>query len=264
MALVPRRRRGAGAIALLCVVSIAPAGGRLQQDEVRTRIKEAASLLGKRATADALKILEPLAADPVVTADPALLGEVQYHTGNARFMLNEYPKAIGYFERARESSRKAGDRTAEGRAFFREAQAHKNMGQYDVALEEARQAVTLYDSVSNRALTASAWTVVGGIQDLMGRYREALQSYDTASRLFEGTKAPAANSLLNETAITYKNLGDYDKALVFYNRALEGHVGTGDRYSQGVTLLNIGNLLSILGQDDRALESVRAGAGDLA
>jgi CHAT domain-containing protein/Tfp pilus assembly protein PilF len=238
------------------VVSLArtPAGVPAQQDEIRARIKEAASLVGKRATAEALKILEPLASDPGVASDPALLGEVQYHTANAQFILNEYPKAIELFERARASSQKAGDKTAEGRAFFREAQAHKNIGQYEIGLEEARRAVSLYEAVSNRAMTASSWTVVGGLQDLMGRFRDALESYETASRLFEGTNAPAANSLLNETAITYKNLGNYDQALVFYTRALEAHVKTGDRYSQGVTLLNIGNLHSILGQDDRALE----------
>jgi CHAT domain-containing protein len=244
----------AAAIATLVVCSAVWTPATSQQEAISARIKEASGLIGKRAVAEALKILEPLAADPIVVGDPGLLADVQYHTGNARFTLNEYPAAIEQFERSRESSRKAGNRASEGRALFREAQAHKNFGQYDVALVEAREAIAIYEALPDRDMSARAYTVMGGVLDLLGRYAEALDSYATASRLLEGSNSPVVNSLMNETAITYKNIGDYDKALALYERALQGHVANSDRYNQAVTLLNIGHLVSILGQDDRALE----------
>ena len=62
-------RRGArAALVILCAFSIAAAQVPSQADDVliKAKLSEAAGLIGKRATAEALKILEPLGSDPVV------------------------------------------------------------------------------------------------------------------------------------------------------------------------------------------------------
>jgi len=224
------------------------------QDDVKARIAEAAALNARRATADALKILEPLATHPVVVADAALGSDVAYHTGNARFIQNEYPQALEFLERSRALSRGRADEAGEARALFRISQSHKNSGQYAVALERGLDVVALAERLKNTDLTARAWIVVGSIQDLMGRYRVALQSYQTAQRLFGDAKTATTMQLLNETAITYKNLGNFDAAMDLYSRALEGQRALGDRLGQTSALTNTANVYYLLGQQERALD----------
>ncbi len=230
------------------------AGQSTPQDEARARIAEASALIAKRSTAEALKILDALATHPAVTADAGLAADVWYHTGNAHFIRNEYPKALEFLERSRTISRDRADVLNEARALFRIAQSHKNLGQYPVALERSLETVALYERAQNADLTARAWAVVGSIQDLMGRYRVALDSYQTSERLFAGAKTPAAVMLLNEMAITQRNLGNFDAALDLYTRALEGQRALGDRLGEAIALFNRANLYRALGEDGRALD----------
>jgi CHAT domain-containing protein/Tfp pilus assembly protein PilF len=60
--------------------------------------------------------------------------------------------------------------------------------------------------------------------------------------------------LMNETAITHKNLGNFDEALALYLRAIDAQRAAGDKLGQAIALVNTANLYRTLGQDDRALE----------
>ena len=135
------------------VLSIAVVG-QLQsppQSDVKSRIAEASSLIGKRAFADAMKILDALAADPAVAADAGLRADVTYHTGNAWFLQNDYPKALDFLERSSELCRGRADRACESRALFRITQAHKNMGRYPVALQHGLALVAMAESPCSAA-----------------------------------------------------------------------------------------------------------------
>lgn len=238
------------------LLSIALAGVvQAPQQDVKGRLTEATDLLNKRAFADAMKIIDALAADPAVAADTALQADVTYITGNSWFLQNEYPKAVQFLERSLELCRTRADQTCQVRALFRLTQARKNMGQYAVALERGQELVALADALKNDDRTARSLAVLGSIQDLMGRYEAALESYRRSMQLAAASSPPVvAASILTEAAITYKNLGSFDEALALYAKALAGQRGTSDRLAMAVTLLNMGNVYRLLGQDDRALE----------
>jgi tetratricopeptide (TPR) repeat protein len=138
------------------LLSIAIAGAvqaPLQQD-VKARITEASDLLVKRSFADAMKIIDALAADPTVAADPVLQSDVTYLTGNAWFLQNDYPKAVQFLERSLEICRGRADQTCQVRALFRLTQTRKNMGQYSVALERGQELVALSEGLKNDDRTA--------------------------------------------------------------------------------------------------------------
>jgi CHAT domain-containing protein/lipopolysaccharide biosynthesis regulator YciM len=238
-------------------LSIAIAGAvqaPLQQD-VKARITEASDLLVKRSFADAMKIIDALAADPTVAADPVLQSDVTYLTGNAWFLQNDYPKAVQFLERSLEICRDRADQTCQVRALFRLTQTRKNMGQYSVALERGQELVALSEGLKNDDRTARSLAVLGSIQDLTGHFEAALVSYRRSMQLAAASSPPVvAASILTEAAITYKNLGNFDEALALYAKALAGQRGTSDRLAMAVTLLNMGNVHRLLGQDDRALE----------
>jgi CHAT domain-containing protein len=255
---MPGRRGHAFAILLVVLTAVAgPAAGARQaapQDVAKARIAEAAALIGKRAFADALKILEPLATDPAVTADARLSADVAYHTGNINFLQNEYPKALASLDKSIGLCRRLPDRACEARAMFRLVQTYKNQSQYAIARERGEALIALAQELKDTGLEARSRTVQGGILDLMGQFRAALESYQAAERLYAGATTVPALQLMNETAITYKNLGNYDAALTLYARAIEGYQALGERLAAAPAIFNSGNLYRLLGQDDRALE----------
>jgi CHAT domain-containing protein len=250
------------ALALLVVGSLsgfAPAVRQsAAQDDVRSKIADAAALIARRAFVDALKILEPLAVNPVVVADTSLAADVAYHTGNAYLNQNNYAKALDFFERSRALNRGRADRTFEARVLQRLATTYKSLGQYATAQQTGRDAVTAAESTKDAGLTARAWMILGGIQDLMGRYSTALESYRTAERSFAGAKTPDAVLLLNEMAITEKNLGNFDAAMDLYSRSIEGQRALGNPLGQAIALMNRANVYKVLGQDERAVEGYLA------
>lgn len=244
-------------VALLSVVLLTATPGTraFQGDSPAARISEAAALIGRRAAADALKILEPLLADPAVIAKDDLLAPALRQTGAAWFQLNEYPKALESFQRGLVVSRRLPDRSTEAGITFGIAQVLKNQGAYPAALAQATAALALYQALNDALLSGRSYLLIGSIQDLMGSHRQALESYRMAVPLFDRTSRPAALSALNEIGISLKNLGLYREALDHYARALAGQIELGDRYSQAVTLLNTGVAYNALGQDDRALDA---------
>ncbi len=254
---IPGRRSHAFA-ALLVVTTVAgPAVGARQaapQDAAKARIAEAAALIGKRGFADALKILEPLATDPVVTADNRLSADVAYHFGNINFLQNEYAKAATSLDKSIGFCRRLPDRPCEARATFRLVQTYKNQGQYAVARERGEALIALAQELKDTSLEARSRTVQVGILDLMGQFRAALEMYQEAERLYAGARTIPAIQLMHETAITYKNLGNYDAALKLYTQAIEAYQGLNDRLAAAPAIFNSGNLYRLLGQDDRALE----------
>jgi CHAT domain-containing protein/Tfp pilus assembly protein PilF len=253
-------RRGTVIVVALLLAGAAHSGAQTPspaqspQAAITARITEASGLLNKRAFADAMKIIDALTADPAVAADPALQADVTYITGNAWFLQNEYPKAVQFLEQSLEICRGRTDQACQVRALFRLTQARKNMGQYSVALERGQELVALSEALKNDDRTARSLAVLGSIQDLMGRYQDALESYRRSMLLAAASPPVVAASILTEAAITYKNLGNFDEALALYSKALAGQRGTSDRLAMGVTLINMGNAYRLLGQDDRALE----------
>lgn len=224
------------------------------QDGLAARVKEAADLLAKNATAPAMAILEPLLKEPELAKQPSLHANALFQTGLAHFQRNEYPRALDFYGRAVELSRSAGDRRTEARALLGIGQCYKNQGAYARALDQLQLARATFAVVGDSDGAARAWMVFASVEDLMGRHRAALRSYSQAEQLFGNAQHAMRIRLLNETGITYKNLGQYETALDYYRRALAAQIQNGDRYGQAVTLHNTAVVFGLLGEHERSLE----------
>ncbi len=94
---------------------------------------------------------------------------------------------------------------------------------------------------------------------MMGDHTRALEAYEQARPALEETKDAAFYLLLNEVAITYKNLGRYEDALASHARHLEWKRKTGEKQGEAMSLTNIGNVYLLLGQYERAIEHYQEG-----
>jgi tetratricopeptide (TPR) repeat protein len=104
---------------------------------------------------------------------------------------------------------------------------------------------------------ASAMELIGALlqfQSLRGLWRDQImwitRGIDICQRS-DNHKDEA--SLLNNIGLVYRGLGQPEKALAFYNRALPISEEVGDRAGQATTLNNIGGVYDGLGQPEKAL-----------
>jgi CHAT domain-containing protein/tetratricopeptide (TPR) repeat protein len=247
------RRPVAATLVVALTAALSTADVPAQKTSTRELIDQAARLLSSQGARDALKILEPLADGTAAAIDPVLAHEILFHVGWSHFQLNDYPKALDWYTRARDRSRAAGDRVTEARSVFGIAQTYKNRGDYETAAAMSEDARRLYEALSDTQGAARAWQLLGSVQDLTGRHREALASYERARQAYGGAKSQAAVRLLNEIAITHKNLGNYQEAVDLYKLAFDGLTEINDRYGQAMVMNNLAKVHELLGQPDLAI-----------
>lgn len=221
-----------------------------QSDAVQQAVREASDLIAKARSSDAIKILEPVAAQ--AASDPAG-AEVQYLLGQAHYRLARYDQADVFWEQAIAGERAAHDITHEARTMRAIAQMRKNQGRYAEGLAAADDALRLYASVGDPRNVAQTWIVIGAINDLQGNHREAIESYDHAVPVLAGEQTAMAANLSYERAISFKNLGRYSQALDGYALALDIYVRLNDVENQATVLGNMGILYAATGESDRSV-----------
>jgi tetratricopeptide (TPR) repeat protein len=96
---------------------------------------------------------------------------------------------------------------------------------------------------------------IGGIYDSLGQREKALDFYNRALPIWEEVGDRAGLAItLNNIGPVYDSLGQREKALDFYNRALPIWEEVGDRAGLAITLNNIGLVYDSLGQQEKALD----------
>nr|WP_304412717.1 MULTISPECIES: tetratricopeptide repeat protein [unclassified Actinoplanes] len=102
---------------------------------------------------------------------------------------------------------------------------------------------------------ANALYDLGRAESGMGRYRDALASYELALHLYRDAGARGDEAAaLNNIAFLYNNLGDAAQALAYSERALSIQREVGNRAGEAAALNNIGSVLYTLGDRRQALD----------
>ena len=223
----------------------------LTRARVQACLADAADLTAHRDSAAVLRLLEPMLGAASIDGD--LLPEAHYHVAMAYFRLTKYPLAIDHFERALDGERAAHDRRAEARTLRQFAQLRKSQGAYADGLALCDQALAIDGALGDVRETALTRVVVGAIRDSMGDHPRALESFRQAMPVLGDEQSPEGANLLNEIAITEKNLGNYDEALRFYHRCLDTLVKIKNTAGQVFPLLNLGVLYATVGEEERGL-----------
>ena len=228
-------------------------------DSMRDRLAQAQALLDRRANAEALKILQALLPAAEAGKDEALVAETVHETARAYYGAGDYGTALPLWERALAMSRAQANRPLQAQVLRALGRLHEVMGAYARSLLCSEEALAIFRELGDRQGAARAWIGIGAARDMMGDHPRALEAYEEARPALEETKDAAFYLLLNEVAITYKNLGRYEDALASHARYLEWKRKTGEKQGQAVSLNNIGNVYLLLGQYERAIEHFQEG-----
>jgi CHAT domain-containing protein len=232
---------------------------RSAPDSQWDRLAEARDLLDRRASPEAMKILEVLLPAAEARKDEALVAETLHETARAHYFAGDYGTAVSIWERALTMSRTQANRPLQAQILRAKGKLHEVTGAYAQSIRCSEEAVAIFQEVGDRQGAARAWIGIGAARDMMGEHRRALEAYEEARPALEETEDRWLYLLLNEVAITYKNLGRYEDALRSHARSLEWQRKTGNKHGEAVSLVNTGNTYALLGQYERAIEHYQAG-----
>lgn len=182
------------------------------------------------------------------------LGEALRAAAFCHETLCDYPTAMKLATRARESHRRAGNRTGEARCLNAIGVIANGMTDYSAALTALAEARELFNAERDLAGAASACNNFGMVHQELGNFADALSAYLEALRINEdlGLESLVAVNLGNVSNIYYY-LGDYEKSFEYDSRALDIARRRNDLYGIAHTLESIASNYKQRGEYDAAL-----------
>jgi CHAT domain-containing protein/Tfp pilus assembly protein PilF len=169
--------------------------------------------------------------------------------------LGERQHALGYYWRALNLLRNAGDMPGVAVTLANIGFYYRHAGQQQQAVDFLKQAVEAYRAAGFRLAASSRLNDIGLIYSDHGEDRKALDFYNEALALVrdEGEHLGEAG-VLNNIGNVYRRLGDREKALSYYGQALLLYRADGKQGEESNTLINVGDLYSEARERDKASE----------
>lgn len=130
------------------------------------------------------------------------------------------------------------------------------MGDKEQALQQYNRSLTLAKELFNKEQEATALNNVAGIFKDRGQLDHALEYYNKAVKL---TSEDKNATIYNNIAMVYERKGDYQKALEYLKKSIAIDERNGDYHSQARTLLNLGGTYRNMGQFQDAQEALFSG-----
>jgi tetratricopeptide (TPR) repeat protein len=123
------------------------------------------------------------------------------------------------------------------------------------AIQKWQEARLLYRAVGDRRGEATTLSNIGLVYSDLGEKQKALVFYNQALPIRRAVGDRGGEATtLNNIGAVYDDLGEKQKALVFYNQALPIRRAVGDRRGEAITLNNIGRVYNALGEKQKALD----------
>ena len=187
----------------------------LSQGQASSSVKQA--LQAK----DLFKALE--ASDPVYLNRYAesllVLSQIELKARNYESVLKNAEKARDIYQQ--------GDRDGEARSLVILSEASRSLGDNDAALQQARQALSLYQEMGNRAGEAKALEALGASLQAQHRYQQAKSAYDISSSIQDNVQAQRQKFLdAQQQRGIIPNIAHYvDLAFPFVRSFIPGGMG---------------------------------------
>lgn len=174
--------------------------------------------------------------------------------GVAYQALGDRRKAAEYYEQAITGLLSTGRRAEAAWTASTLGVVYTELGERQKALDAAVRSLKLYQEFQDYGATAVAYLNVGSTYFGVSQWLPALDAYTEALAL--APAAPDARSfevnVLSGLGATHDALGNHDKALEFFGRALALQRADGNRAGEVTTLINMGTTLAKAGRRQEA------------
>ena len=166
-----------------------------------------------------------------------------------------------HLESALALSHQVDDRAGEADTYATLDYVWSERGEHDRALAYARRALACYETLGNRLGQAACLNSVGLSLIALSRYQEALGWCERALAIQQDVGSPDSGTTLDSLGIAYHKLGDHERAMECYRRALAHYRAVGDRFEEAATLANLGDAQLAAGQQGEARASWQRALG---
>lgn len=127
-------------------------------------------------------------------------------------------------------------------------------GRYPDALRCHLEALKISEELKIKGLTGNNFNNIGIVYATMGNYEKAIVYYEKALAIFEEYGNAAMLPTMVNIADMYSKTKGYAKAMEYNQRALEISIEEKDTVNTGIILYNMGETLHKTGKDEKALE----------
>ncbi len=178
----------------------------------------------------------------------------------------QYPKALELLEQAFAIYKQASNPAGQVTTLSNIAALYNNLGQYDKALEFYNQALTIYQAVNQQRLDKNrefknklgegqTLNNIGEVYQSLGQYAKALEFYQQALVIFREIGDKAEEkTTLNNMAVVYGKQNQYSQALELFNQALAIAQGIEDKAGTQQIWNNMAAVYRNQGQYAKALD----------
>lgn len=155
-------------------------------------------------------------------------------------------RSIDYYSKALDIAKQSRLDEETGKALLKLSSITLAIPDKDKALSYANQAFSIISTVNNDSLKAESYNVFGDVYLVRNDKILALRNYLIALRLAEEIKNPSELRTCNvNLSGFYSNIGDYDRAIDYYIRAMKNLDDIKERnvpYMRVIDISSIGNL----------------------
>ncbi|MCV3216074.1 tetratricopeptide repeat protein [Plectonema radiosum NIES-515] len=184
------------------------------------------------------------------------------------FNLSETQKALDAYNQALKIQRTTNNTPAQASTLSEIASVYTSLGEYQKALPILNQALEIQRLRRDINGQSEIYGKIGLLYYLLGENQQSLNSLNQALKLqqqaqFNLSGTPLFLNLLRQAVIiqniagTYKSLGDYPKAISYFNSARSLNQKAGNRNSEAFVLKGLSSTYSALGDKQKALESLK-------
>jgi two-component sensor histidine kinase/tetratricopeptide (TPR) repeat protein len=184
------------------------------------------------------------------------VGQAYLELGNSYdIWTEELKERISYYQQALTWFIKAKDTKQQADIHKDLGDLYQVQGSYAQALLELRKALTLYQSIRYPQLQG-IYDLLGTVSSEMGDYQEGIKYGLLAVKTAEAVKDTTMQlcTIYNRVGVTYTNLKQYQKALLYYNKSLLVARKYNDQPSIIILSGNIGTILARLGQLEASVQ----------
>ncbi len=181
--------------------------------------------------------------------------EIQRDLGDLYMETGRMTEAREYYEKVRDASHEAGDRSGEGKTLTNLGNLNYKQTRLAEAQDCYEKALKLHREVGNRRNEGKTLGNLGNLFKSQKRTSEAFDCYMKALEIHQelGNR--------RSEGIVYVNLGNLhygqnvlDESRICYEKALRIATDVGDSINQGTTFGNLGNLHRIQNRPEKSLE----------
>ncbi len=180
--------------------------------------------------------------------------------GYCYLMLNQYEKALNYFEKGRDLAIKTNYTEEAANNYSNIATIYVEWGDYGKAITHFQKAMDIDRKANRTDQFSTDLNNIGKVYELSGKYQQAVKYYLEALEIERkaGNKARIAIRL-NNLGTVYKAWEKYPEALNYFQQALEIERSLGDNEKVGKRLAYIGATYLAMGQFDQCFSYLQQG-----